>query len=191
MDKKYGSTGSIIKKNDILTRNFLINGYSSVWTIDHDDGSQFFNDTGNLMAWGGCKNYLGHSKSCDHNVIIHPGIDQRAAGTMPCQVASGVFANQYHDNNHCFTSDGIFYSDGNMRKCDYGDISGKVYQTFGNKLYSGGNVPPGNFSTFNAPPCSDFSEWQAAGQDTGSQILPLPSAEEIVAIGKQVLMGDV
>ena len=110
---------------------------------------------------------------------------------MPCQVASGVFANQYHDNNHCFTSDGIFYSNGNMRNCDSGDITGKVYETFGNKLYSGGNVPPANFSTYNAPPCDEFSEWQAAGQDRGSQILPLPSAEEIVAIGRRVLMGQV
>lgn len=166
---------------------------------------------------------MGHSKSCDHNVIIYPGIDQvstlllnyeprrilichdhppdgtllatfpvilwqRAAGTMPCQVASGTFGNSYHDNNHCFTSDGIFYSDGKMRSCTKGGISGDVYQTFDNKLYSGGNVPPGNFSAFNAAPCTDFSEWQAAGQDTGSQMLPLPSAEEIVAIGKQVLM---
>lgn len=28
-------------------------------TFDHDDGSQFFNDTANLMVFGGCKNYLG------------------------------------------------------------------------------------------------------------------------------------
>ena len=160
---------------------------AGVWTIDHDDGSQFFNDTGNVMAWGGCKNYLGHSKSCDHNVIIHPGVDQRAAGSMPCQVASGVFENQYHDNNHCFTADGIFYADGSMRGCTSGDISSHVYQTFNNKLYSGGNVPDGNFT---APgPCTDFKSWQAAGQDTGSQTLPLPSAAGIVAIAKQVLGG--
>ena len=33
-----------------------------MWTIDHDDGSQYFNDTGNFMVWGGCKNYLGNHK---------------------------------------------------------------------------------------------------------------------------------
>eukprot|EP01044_Picomonas_judraskeda_P038582 COSAG03_NODE_18082_length_362_cov_0.866920_1_plen_41_part_10 len=27
-DKKYGSSGSIIKKNDVLTKNFWINGYN-------------------------------------------------------------------------------------------------------------------------------------------------------------------
>jgi hypothetical protein len=191
--QKYGSSGSIIKQRDIITANFFINGYSGVWTpwtpwtIDHDDGSQFFNDSANVMAWGGCKNYLGHSKSCDHNVIIYPGIDQRAAGNMPCQVASGVFANQFHFDNHCFTTDGIFYNDGVQRSCTKGDISSHVYQTYGNKLYSGGNCPGGNFT---APaPCSGFPAWQAAGQDTGSALLPLPSAEEIVKIAKSVLDG--
>jgi len=27
----------------------MINGYNGVWTFDHDDGSQYFNDTGNFM----------------------------------------------------------------------------------------------------------------------------------------------
>ena len=53
---KLGLKGvSIIKKLDFVRKNFFINGYNSVWTIDHDDGSQFFNDTENFMVWGGCK----------------------------------------------------------------------------------------------------------------------------------------
>ena len=49
---------SFIKARDILTHNFMLGGYNSVWTIDHDDGSQFYNDTANLMVYGGCKNYM-------------------------------------------------------------------------------------------------------------------------------------
>ena len=72
-----------------------------------------------------------------------------------------------------------------MRSCDTDNISPHVYQTFGNKLYSGGNCPGGNFT---APgPCDDFAAWQAAGQDTDSELLALPHAEGIVAIAKQVL----
>jgi len=51
---------SIIRAHDFITRNFIINGYNGVWTIDHDDGSQvrsagvasvaFIYDTGNLAA---------------------------------------------------------------------------------------------------------------------------------------------
>jgi len=55
-------------------------GARDLWTIDHDDGSQYFNDTGNLMVWGGCKNYMGNHKSCAHNVIIHPGTPSRSTG---------------------------------------------------------------------------------------------------------------
>ena len=66
------------------------------------------------MVFGGCKNYMGHSKSCDHNIIVFPGdYDDKGIqrGSNPCQTDdNSVFANQYHDNNHCFTSDGDFYS---------------------------------------------------------------------------------
>jgi hypothetical protein len=51
-----------------------------VWAIDHDDGSQFFNDTSNVLVWGGCKNYRGHSKSCDHNTILYPGDRAHSSG---------------------------------------------------------------------------------------------------------------
>eukprot|EP00729_Bicosta_minor_P002862 gene2862-15982_t len=153
----YGDDVSILKKHDLQTKNFLINGYNGVWTLDHDDGSQYFNDTGNFMVFGGCKNYLGNHKSCDHNVIVHPGIPARATGGRRCQTDDNkVFEEQYHDNNHCMT------------------------QTWNNTFYS----PGANFS--NAP-CSSLKEWQAAGQDAGSTVNPMPSVSEIVAMGKTVL----
>ena len=65
------------------------------------------------MVFGGCKNYLGNHKSCDGNVIMHPGIPDRAAGGRRCQTDDNkVFADQYHGDNHCFTQDGDFYSMG-------------------------------------------------------------------------------
>ena len=75
--QKYGAVGaSIVKKPDVITKNMWINGYNGtgsttnispcslpetresrgvvivagVWTIDHDDGSQYWNDTSNLMV---------------------------------------------------------------------------------------------------------------------------------------------
>ena len=157
---KHGATNaSIVKKHDIITKNFIINGYNGVWTIDHDDGSQYFNDTLNFMVWGGCKNYLGNHKSCDHNVIVHPGIDSRSSGGRRCQTDdNSAFQDMYHDNNHCFTQDGSFYSM-NVAKCDAVDIDPHVYQTFNNTLYS----PNAAFQ--NGPctvlptiaPCSQFS----------------------------------
>ena len=48
---KHGATdSSILKAHDVITHNFIINGYNGVWTIDHDDGSQYFNDTKNFLV---------------------------------------------------------------------------------------------------------------------------------------------
>jgi hypothetical protein len=49
--QKYGRAGaSVVKRADVIASNMLINGYNGVWAIDHDDGSQFWNDTGNVMV---------------------------------------------------------------------------------------------------------------------------------------------
>jgi hypothetical protein len=179
----YGAAVSILKRKDLQTKNFLINGYNGVWTLDHDDGSQYFNDTKNFMVFGGCKNYLGNHKSCDHNVIVHPGIPARATGGRRCQTDDNkVFQNQYHDNNHCITQDGVFYSMG-IKECDAQSIDPHVFQTWNNTLYS----PGANFSN---SPCDSLKQWQAAGQDRGSTVNPMPSVAEIVAMGKAVLSGQ-
>ena len=62
--------------------------------IDHDDGSQRFNDTENVMVFGGCKNFLGNSKSCDHNLIVFPGAAEHSSGARRCQT----------DDNHVFVT---------------------------------------------------------------------------------------
>ena len=120
-------------------------------------------------------------------MIVHPGIAHRAAGQMPCQVASVVFANQYvyHDNNKCLTVDGRFYAwespKGFWRDCSAGDINGKVYETFKNTLY----VLKSSF--LQARNCKDFAAWQGVGQDIGSTVLPLPSVAEIISMAKAIL----
>ena len=116
---------------------------------------------------------------------MHPGIARRAAGQMPCQVASGVFANQYHGHNRCLAADGRSHAwespTAPRRACRAGDIGGRVYQTFGNTLYAP------NASFLRAGVCEDFAAWQGAGQDLGSEVLPLPSVAEVVAMAEAVL----
>ena len=70
LQEKHGTKGaSILKEHDLITKNVFINGYNGVWTIDHDDGSQYFNDTENFMIFGGCKNYLGNSYVYTHHLF--------------------------------------------------------------------------------------------------------------------------
>ena len=164
-----------------IARNFLINGYNGVWTIDHDDGSQFYNDTQNLMVFGGCKNFLGHSKSCDHNTILYPGIDSRSAGARRCQTDdNGVFAFQYFTANKCFEADGEFYT---FSSCTSSNLATTVYQTRGNTFYADDN------GTF-APPCGvdgGLAAWQALGQDVGSTVRTTPALDEIMRIANATL----
>jgi hypothetical protein len=125
-----------------------------VWTIDHDDGSQRYNDTSNVLAWGGCKNYRGNGKSCDHNLILYPGIDARASGGRRCQTDdNGLFANMYYTSNQCAEADGSFLS---FSKCDKSDLNATTYRTAANTYFS----DDGSF----APPCGvagGLKEWQA------------------------------
>ena len=126
-----------------------------------------------LMVFGGCKNFLGHSKSCDHNTILYPGIDSRSAGARRCQTDdNGVFANQYFTANKCFEADGEFYT---FSSCTSSNLATTVYQTRDNAFYADDN------GTF-APPCGvdgGLAAWQALGQDAGSTVRTTPALDEI------------
>ncbi len=62
----------------------------------------------------------------------------------------------------------------------FGFYFGDRYHTFNNSLYSAG-------SAFSNGPCHSFTDWQQAGQDSGSAVLPLPSIDDIVKMGQAVL----
>ena len=62
-----------------ISRNFFIMHSSSgrgttggLFTLCHDDGSAFYNDTYNFLVYGGVKNYLGEQNSFQGNVIVQP-----------------------------------------------------------------------------------------------------------------------
>ena len=134
------------------------------------------------MVWGGCKNYLGNSKSCDHNWIIYPGLEKRSAGGHRCQTDdNGVFANQYYHNNTCLTSDGKFL-DFSGCKAPQSNIDQHVYHTEYN-TYLAPN------STFVEDSCGGLSlkQWQALGQDHGSTTGPVPSVDGVISMAKAKL----
>lgn len=184
MAEKWGlKDASFVGARSHIEGNFIFNGYNTVWTIDHDDGSQFYNDTANVLVWGGCKNYRGHSKSCDHNLILYPGIKARGSGGRLCQTDdNGIFANQYHHANDCFVSDGRFYSWGGGHgvggtnetadSCTEALLAKKVYQTANNTLRSlgknaqGAAIPLWDSKQFCGT--ADFKTWKALGQELGS-----------------------
>ena len=139
------------------------------------------------MVFGGCKNYLGNSKSCDHNWIIYPGLENRsgtgAFSGHRCQTDdNGMFANQYYHNNTCLTTDGKFLNFPRCNASNRSDIGVHVFQTEYN-TYLAPN------STFIEGSCGNLSlqEWQALGQDHGSTAGPVPPIEGIIALAKEKL----
>ena len=67
-----------------ISRNFFISNYHSTWPIDHDDGSNAYHDSDNLLLWGGAKNYLGFGKSGHSNFYIYPDASEPTiAGHAP------------------------------------------------------------------------------------------------------------
>jgi len=171
---------SITPDQSTITHNFIFNGYNSVWTIDHDDGSAYYNDTKNFLIYGGCKNFLGHDKACTNNVIVYPGIGERSSGGRKCQTDdNGEFANQYYYGNQCIEADGNFYS---WSGCSPSNVKSTVFETYSNTFYSQNAV-------FNAG-CGQnlkLQDWQNLGQDKGSTVLPTPPVSQIIAMGKTVL----
>ena len=147
------------------------------------------------MVWGGCKNYLGNSKHCEHNVIVHPGAGMSKSGA-PCQTDDNlVFANQYHRHNHCIVQGGnesVLYKGccgKKADKCDAASLSEHFYKTANNTIYTNGVPGPKMAPLFTgATLCANGWEgWQAAGMDAGSTLKPIPSADELVTMGKVVL----
>ena len=172
---------SIVPQPTNITRNFIINGYNGVWTLDHDDGSAYYNDSFNFLVYGGCKNYLGHDKACGPgNVIVYPGLGERSSGGRRCQTDdNGEFANQYYFDNQCYEADGQFYS---FSHCSTSDLKDVVYQTWNNMFFSLNAT-----WQINCGKQLSLSDWQNLGQDKRSVVKELPSPQDIVAEGRHVL----
>ena len=54
---KDGISLSLDVKENTIFSNFIINNYRSVWPIDHDDGTCYWDDSYNFLVYGG-NNYF-------------------------------------------------------------------------------------------------------------------------------------
>lgn len=92
---------SIVKAFDVIKRNFVFTDNGATRALDHDDGSQFFEDADNVLVYSGVKNFLGNSKTFRGNLIVEAG----AGENIGCFAddSSGSIGNSNHSfiNNTC------------------------------------------------------------------------------------------
>ena len=173
---------SLTPAENYLINNFFINNYHSTWPIDHDDGSCYYTDQFNFLLYGGYKNYLGHSKTVTNNLYVYPDANTGCAfsdGASLTGLASGW--DEVWSNNTCIISSSVVYENG---ACDPSHLKGLVPFTANNHFYTAdGNItiPCGKNITFT------LAQYQALGYDIGTIVSKLPTNEEIIAWGKQLL----
>ena len=181
-----GVTPSLVPKENMMTYNFLINNFHSVWPIDHDDGTAYFTDQYNYLVYGGFKNYLGHSKTSQYNVYIYPDGNQ-PYGKPFCALSSGArtgplasgWGDRYTDNT-CIINEAQVYD---FSSCKLENISQLIPFTARNKFYT-----PDAKILFK---CDNYTwtlkEYQEKGFDVGSTVSNLVSTKEIIQWGKDLL----
>ena len=188
-----GETPSLTPATSYLTRNFIINNYHSVWPIDHDDGSCYYEDTYNYLIYGGYKNYLGHSKTVMYNTYIYP--DARFSVKVNylhrpyCADHDGATVDvlpsgwgEIWAHNKCLIGNPAIYD---LHTCNVTskDIRDLVPFTYDNTFY----VPTKDVYI----PCGDVNltlrEYQAMGFDKGSVVHDAVDIATIVEWGRTLL----
>jgi hypothetical protein len=177
-----GQGSSYFPKENQIFSNFMINNYQSVWPLDHDDGSCYYNDTGNVLVYGGYKNYLGDHKTVKSNLYLYPDGSTNQFSKISCADYGSEGAGETWAGNRCIMLDGADAYDN--FGCDTSNPSTKPF-TANNTFYT----PGAEWSTV----CStdgvtyDFPSWQALGYDIGSEVLEAPSVDEAIEWAKELL----
>ena len=179
-----------------ITRNMVMCNYQCTWPIDHDDGSNAYNDTYNVLMYGGAKNFLGHDKTSMNNLYILPD-DKPTEGPFGqgnhkpfCANNDGAVANssgfrETWANNRCILArPASTYAYDNCDSSSAAALAATSDHTFGNTFYLSDT---GALSFKCGHATWDLAKAQQMGWDAGSVAAPLPTADEIVAWSKEIL----
>ena len=188
-----GQTPSLMPATSYLTRNFIINNYHSVWPIDHDDGSCYYEDTYNFLIYGGYKNYLGHSKTVMYNTYIYSdamfSVNVNYLHRPYCADHDGATLDvlpsgwgEIWAHNRCLIGNSNIYD---LHTCNItgGDSRGLVPFTYDNTFYVSNKdvyIPCGNVNL-------TLHEYQAMGFDRGSVVHDVVDIATIIDWGKTLI----
>ena len=168
-----------------IHHNTIIGNYRSVWPIDHDDGSCFYEDSYNFLVYGGKKNYLGHSKADHHEIYVYPDLYKPGFGNGNCVGGSTGWNESWTQNICVLYQISVPYSIGNC------DVASLVLPHFANNsIY----IPSGKQVAFvcNVNGTSTrmtLEQWQSHQLDIGTIVETAPQIQTIIEWARQMLQG--
>jgi len=175
-----------------IHHNLLLNNYRSVWPIDHDDGSCFYEDSYNFLVYGGKKNYLGHSKTDHHEIYVYPDLSAGGFGSGNClndynpQRGLSGFNETWINNVCALYGSSVPYNIGN---CETSSLFAPY--TANNTIY----IPAGTEVGFNCKVNGvdkrlSLQQWQSYGCDLGTITEVTPDVQTIIGWGRKMLQGS-
>ena len=176
-----------------IHHNTLFNNYRSVWPIDHDDGSCFYEDSYNFLVYGGKKNYLGHSKTDHHELYVYSDANSGAFGSNACiddtapTPGSSGWGEVWIDNICILYNSNVPY---HIDRCDTADLF--VPYLVNNTIY----IPSGQQVAFTCKVNGksaqlNLQQWQSYGLDIGSTIGTTPDVQTIIEWGRKMLQDTI
>jgi hypothetical protein len=184
---------SLWQHESYIHHNLLFTNYGSVWPIDHDDGSCFYEDSYNFLVYGGKKNYKGHSKTDHHEMYVYSDQDPNSFGGEVC--LQGDFAppsgfnsslNEVWVNNTCI----LYKSTSPYSLLDCDTATWFIPHLASNKIY----IPAGAQATFTCKTNGTsvpftLEQWQSMGFDIGTIVQTTPDIQTIIQWGREMLQG--
>ncbi|CAF4888323.1 unnamed protein product [Rotaria sp. Silwood1] len=180
---------SLRQHNSYIHHNVLFNNYRSVWPIDHDDGSCYYEDSYNFLVYGGKKNYLGHSKMDHHEIYVYSDLSAGGFGSGNClndyaPVRGTSGWNETWIENICtLFNSSVPY---NIGDCDTGSLY--VPYLANNTIY----IPAGAEVAFickvnGTSTRLNLQQWQSYGLDAGTVVKTAPDVQAIIEWGRKML----
>eukprot|EP00039_Didymoeca_costata_P000835 m.47452 g.47452 ORF g.47452 m.47452 type:complete len:946 (-) comp10503_c0_seq1:149-2986(-) len=178
-----------------ITKNLVLNSYGGSHNLDFDDGSEYMNATGNVVAFAECcKGNYGSNRKCNNNLIITPGVDgySGSVGHGFCSEETNngkgsTKANKEFENNTCVLLGHGSVSPYRFQSCDAtkNNFNTTCWTTQGN-TYMVAN------GTQVQVPCKggsiDINTWsQKYHQDLGHKVENLPTINQLETSAKTVL----
>ena len=178
-DEAETKSGTVFKKNDTISFNWILANYHSSMAVDNDDGSCFYDTHDNVfIAEPSGAAYGGNSLKSDfggHSNFHHGNLDLFFSNGYGITEQLPGYEDGYYGNYLYMSADGDY---GHVRQDGVGSGAPVVHS---NTVWS----PTGNV-TEGGKPLKDFQK-EDRRNDPGTTAAPYPDDGVVLAVARQIL----